>query len=141
MNGRTFVRSDGKSCFSDKSRVNVKPSSSVVMEIVLILQIQITLNTSHPELLIKTLPCTTELYFHILHKTNYEDSGECLSPQRTSNVSAPSGAALLLGLQKAIKGATCFSVPLPPLLDNWKPLSIGVGTRPHLQLIFHTTGP
>lgn len=48
-----------------------------------------------------------ELYFS---KTNYKDTSECLVSQRTSHSSAPSHA-MLLGLQKAIKGATCFCIP------------------------------
>lgn len=49
----------------------------------------------------------TDLYFT---KTNYKDVGECLVSQRTSHISAPSHT-MLLGLQKAIKGATCFCIP------------------------------
>lgn len=43
-------------------------------------------------------------------KTNYKDISEGLVSQRISHSSAPSNT-MLLGLQKAIKGATCFCIP------------------------------
>lgn len=45
------------------------------------------------------------------------------------------------GCKKQLKAPPVSPFLLPPLLDNWKPLSIGAGVRPHLQLIFHTAAP
>lgn len=49
------------------------------------------------------------LQYCIFTKTNYKDIGERLASQRTSQRSAPCHA-LLLGLEKAIKSTTCFSI-------------------------------
>lgn len=65
------------------------------------------------------------------------------------NVSSPRGPPTALlplplcfwGCEKQLKAPPVSAFLLPPLLGNWKPLSIGAGVRPHLQLIFHTAAP
>lgn len=62
------------------------------------------------------------------------------------NVSSPRGPPTALlpltlcfwGCKKQLKAPPVSPFFLPSLLGNWKPLSIGAGARPHLQLIFHT---
>lgn len=64
-------------------------------------------------------------------------------------VSCPRGAPSALlpltpyywGCKKQLKAPPVSAFPLPPLLGNWKPLSIGAGVGPHLQLISHTDAP
>lgn len=45
------------------------------------------------------------------------------------------------GCKKQLKAPPVPPFLLSVLLDNWKPLSIGAGVQPHMQLIFHTAAP
>lgn len=88
----------------------------------------------------------------IIHLTNFW-LRNYISPKPITktpeNVSSPWGPPTALipltlrswGSKKQLKSPPVSPFPLPPLLDNWKPLSIGAGVRPHLQLIFHTAAP
>lgn len=89
---------------------------------------------------------------HDIYLANFCLQNECFLKPITKTfveVSRPGGAPSALlpltpyywGCKKQLKAPPVSAFPLPPLLGNWKPLSIGAGVGPHLQLISHTDAP
>lgn len=74
------------------------------------------------------------------YKTNYRDISEGPVSQKIS----PCPRSLTRscrGCEKQLKVPPVSIFCRSALLRNWKPLSIGSGVGPHLQLIFHTDAP
>lgn len=77
---------------------------------------------------------------HILLKPITKTLVNVLSPTGPPTARLPL-TLCFWGCKKQLKAPPVSAFLLPPLLGNWKPLSIGAGVQPHLQLIFHTAAP